>query len=392
MSLFDALPPIEIDPIFGLAQVIQKDERSNKIDLTVGVYRDVELKTPIFDAVRLAVQLITKREKDKGYLPILGDRGFLQKSGQLLFGEKLYQEVESKLVGGSMIGGTGALSIGLGIGVRYVSRRVYLPEPTWGNHHTILSMQQGEVKTYPYYDPVNRSIDWEGMLKTFAKAPPKSLVLLHACGHNPTGVDLTKEQWKHLSSLLLEKQCIPFFDMAYLGFASSIDEDTFPIRYFAREGHEMLVAHSFSKSFGLYGERVGTLWLLTDTPHKLQLASALKKQVRSHFSNPPRHGAFIVKQILDDPDLTMLWRKELDHMRKRVDSMRALLSQKCAALDYVSKGRGLFSLLPIEKEAVMKLRDSYAIYLTERGRINIAGLTEHNIGHFTHSLKEVGIE
>ena len=263
MSFFEHVKPFPSDPIFGLATQFKKDPNPNKVDLVVGVYRGLDLQTHTLRSVQEAEKQLVKTEENKNYLPIAGQKSFIQSTQKLVFGEDFCKESQERLFGIQSIGGTGGLSLGGHFLAQEISKNLYVSDPTWPNHLGIFEACRMEVKRYPYYNQETHSVDYERMLDCFSKLPEKSVVLLHGCCQNPTGCDLTQSQWRELSSLFLKRKLIPFFDFAYQGFGKGLEEDAWGLRHFAEKGHEMLVASSYSKNFGLYGERVGCLSILT---------------------------------------------------------------------------------------------------------------------------------
>ncbi|MBF5059292.1 aromatic amino acid transaminase [Candidatus Neptunochlamydia vexilliferae] len=393
MSLFEKVEPVPPDPIFGLAARFRKDKRSNKIDLTLGVYKGKSLKIEILRSVKEAEKILIKMEKDKGYLPMGGDERFVQESQKLIFGEALCKTLKGKVFGAQTVGGTGALRLGGDFLAREVTKCVYVSDPTWPNHIGIFEAAGMEVKKYPYYNKETHALDFQKMLDYLSALPEKSLVVLHACCHNPTGCDPTQAEWKELSALLLKKKLIPFFDFAYQGFGRGLDEDAWAIRYFAEQGHEMFVAASYSKNFALYGERIGSLSILAKNEQVSQnLASVVRRIARVNYSNPPRHGGEIVATILQDLGLTKLWKGEVDQMRKRIEEMRSELIHALSGqfgkdkYGFLKRRSGLFSMLGLEGSQVDRMIEEYGVYLTRSGRINLTGLSEDNLPNILEAM------
>jgi len=386
----EALPP---DPIFGLGAIIRNDPNENKVDLTVGIYRNENLQTTTMQAVVEAEKKLLQTEKNKVYLPMGGKEDFVQASRGLVFGSDFAQEEAKRFMGVQTLGGTNALRIGGELLASEVSKNLYLSNPTWPNHPAIFNACRMEMKDYPYYNEETHSVDFDRMLNLLAKAPERSVVLLHACCHNPTGCDLDQEQWKELSSFMLKRRLIPFFDFAYQGFAVGIEEDPWAIRHFAEKGHELFVAHSFSKFFGLYGERVGALHgLVKDEGTAKRTSTVLKQIIRESFSNPPRHGASLVSIIMHDEKLKQIWEEELAGMRIRIEKMRNELTDALELkfgkdkFGFLKNRRGLFSMLGLKNEIVDRLIENYSIYLTKSGRINLTGLSRENISHVVDAI------
>ena len=395
MSIFETVKASPPDPIFGLQDLFKRDPHPNKVDLTVGIFRTKELETPPLRCVKKGEALLHKSENNTLYLPIEGDKQFIEGSQTLVFGKTLRENHGSSLVGIQTLGGTGALRLGGDFLRKEVSKRLYLPDPTWPNHYGIFESAQMEIVTYPYYHLHSHSLDFENMCQTLSKAPEKSVILLHGCCHNPTGCNLTEFQWKTLSSLLMKKGLIPFFDFAYQGFGRGIEEDAWAIRHFANQGHEMLVATSHSKNFGLYGERVGCLSILCRHAQFAQaVKSVLKRIARVSYSNPPCHGARILSTIFECPNLFAMWKEEINAMRAQITATKThfvkALRQKLQTntFDFLKNRYGLFSMLGIDQEKVKRLRNQ-GIYLTANGRLNVTGLNETNLPRVVDALAQV---
>ena len=386
MSFFEKVVPFPPDPIFGLATRFKKDKNPNKVDLTVGIFRDKNLETQTLRSVKEGEKVLEKIEKDKLYLSMGGDEAFIQEAQKLAFGEAFFKSARGTLFGAQTLGGTGGLRLGGDFLAREVTKKVYLSNPTWPNHRGVFEACGMEIETYPYYNYETHTLDFKRMIETLSRAPEKSVVVLHGCCHNPTGCDPSDAQWKELSALFLKKKLVPFFDFAYQGFGRSIEEDAWAIRYFANQGHEMFVAASYSKNFGLYGERIGCLSIIAKNEQLSQnLSSVVKRLARVNYSNPARHGAGIITTILQDVGLTKMWEGEVEQMRERIALMKnefvnALGKQfgkdKFA---FLKRRYGLFSMLGINEEQVERMIDEYGVYLTRSGRINLTGLNEENL-------------
>lgn len=386
----EALPP---DPIFGLGALIRKDTNEKKVDLTVGIYHNENLQTETMRAVAEAEKILLQTEKNKVYLPIVGKEDFLEASRSLVFGSLFAKEEAKRFMGVQSVGGTGSLRIGGELLKSQVTKYLYLSDPTWPNHLAIFKACEMEVKKYPYYNKSTHCIEFDLALDSLVKAPERSVVILHTCCHNPTGCDLSREQWKELSFFMLEHKLIPFFDFAYQGFAQEVEKDAWPIRYFAEQGHEVFVAHSFSKSFGLYGERVGALHILVKDEETAKRASTVLKQIiRVSFSTPPRHGASLIPIIMHDDKLKSMWKEELCIMRKRIEDMRIELISALALkfgenrFGFLKNRYGLFSMLGLENDTVDHLIENYSIYLTKSGRVNLTGLNQGNIPYVVDAI------
>jgi aspartate/tyrosine/aromatic aminotransferase len=397
MTFFTQVPKAPLDPILGLTTLFLRDSRQQKINLGAGVYKTEDGKTPILSCVKQAERFLLEQEESKIYSPIEGDSLYLEKTARFVLGESLYDKHFSSLGLMQTVGGAGALRLGGDFLQKEVAcTKCYLSNPTWPNHPALFTQSGLSVSSYPYYDFQKKEVDFEGMLAFLSEIPAKSVVLLHAGCHNPSGADLTRTQWRSLADLLLAKQLIPFLDAAYLGFDVSFEEDAFPIRLFASLGMEFLTAVSFSKNFSLYGERVGLLMVFSHETSAANILSQLRVLARRTYSNPPLHGAKIVAKILQEPSLTELWKSELALMKDRIDTLRNLfvsrLSLETMQTDYsyLSKARGLFSFCNLSKQQVDRLQEEYAIYMPSDGRINIAGLSTLNVDYVVNALIAVG--
>ncbi|HEV3270243.1 MAG TPA: amino acid aminotransferase [Candidatus Rhabdochlamydia sp.] len=389
MGVFDQVPQAPPDAIFNLNTSYQADMRKNKVDLGVGVYKNEELLTVILPSVEQAERYLLKNEKTKTYLPIEGDPSFLKAVGQLVFGTDFFSAHQERLAAVQAIGGAGALRLAGAFLQQEMSSKVYVSDPTWPNHQGIFGDCGLEVYSYPYYDPSNHCIEFEKLIQFLSLMEEKSILVLHACCHNPTGMDLTLAQSKILLKVCRDRKIIPLFDCAYLGLGESIEKDRAMIRMFAEEGIEMLVAFSCSKNFGLYAERVGVLWALVENGSiKKSVMSQLRRIVRTSYSNPPKHGAQIVAHILSS-DLKKEWELELFSMRKRMHQMRHSLCALSQKHTYLKKGVGMFGLSGLNNSQVKQLQEEYAIYMTANGRMNFCGLNAGNVEYVAQSLSDV---
>ena len=362
-SMFKDLPNISQDALFSLSAEFQLDKRAEKIDLALGVYRNESSIVPIMSAVKEAERRIFAKEETKRYQPIEGGKIFLYLTSRLLFGDIDY---EPRLFSAQSLGGTGALYLSGRVLFEAGCRTIFLSDPTWPNHKAIFSGCALKTEFYPYK---------EGMIGALLQMPEKSAVLLHACCHNPTGVDPTKEEWKEISSIMKKRRLIPLFDCAYQGFAESVVDDAWAIRYFASEGHEMCVAHSYSKNFGLYGERSGSLFILSD---EKKTAGVIKNVIRKTYSNPPIHSGAIVQEILKDDTLRDMWLFELDEMRGRISRLRKGFARSLGK-EALCLERGLFSYLNLSSDQVRVLKEDHAIFMAGGGRLNVSGLSDDTI-------------
>lgn len=383
------------DPILELAVKFSKETRQNKVNLAIGSYQTDDGYSWVLPSVIEAEKTILAAHLDKDYLPIEGDANFLRNVNKLLFGKKLAQEMASRLVTMQSIGGTSALRLAADYLRLAKQRHVYVSNPTWPNHPSLCKQAGLLVGNYPYFNPLTKQLDFQALLDSLKKMPKGSAVLLHVCCHNPTGVDLTFKEWQQLLDSLQSYELFPFFDMAYQGFSEGLEEDAAPLRYCVEREIECLVANSFSKNFGLYGERVGSLTAVCKTP---ELANRVLKQfktlIRRTFSNPPLYGERIVHTILSSNSLHAQWEGELKTMRTRITAMRALFLQELQKkqgdkLHFLKTQKGLFSYGWLSACEVKRLKDDFAIYLPNNGRIAIPGLTHKNLSYVVHALNQV---
>jgi len=399
-STWNQVPAGPPDPILGVTEAFKADKDPRKINLGVGAYRDENGKPFVLPSVRKAEESIVAGKYDKEYLPITGFPEFTKHAAILAYGKDSAPLKEGRIAITQSISGTGALRIGGAFLQRFYphSKSIYLPTPTWGNHIPIFKDSGLEVKQYKYYDKKTVGLDFEGMIADIKAAPDKSIILLHACAHNPTGVDPTKEQWKQIAEAMKEKDHFTFFDMAYQGFASGdVDGDAFAPRYFVEQGLPIVLSQSFAKNMGLYGERVGAFSVVTSSPEeKAKVDSQIKILVRPLYSNPPVHGARIAGTILADEGLYAQWLKEVKGMADRINGMRAELKTKLVNdlgskqnWDHITNQIGMFAFLGISPEQVAKLMKDHHVYLTKDGRISVAGITNANCAHLAESLHEV---
>lgn len=396
MPFFNTIPQVPDDPILSVAPAFEADSRPYKVNLGIGSYKTEEGKPLVLTSVRKAEEQLLQQHLHKEYLPIEGDAAFIRCALSLIFGMNSLVLQSKQFVAAQTIGGSGALYIIGEFLAKFISKIIFMAHPTWSNHKQLFERAGLKIDHYPYFDHKTNSLDYNGMCRTIKNMPPGSVILLHGCCHNPTGIDPTFEQWQELSALIKKQQIFPLFDCAYQGFGKGIEEDAQAIRYFAEEGHEMGVAYSFSKNFGLYGERVGLLTMICDkTTLVPKLNSQIKHLIRSNYSSPPIHGARIVSTILQSPELTAEWKAELTHMRHRIKEMRQtlidtllLFSQKYD-FSYLRKQSGLFSFSGLNPEQVHRLRQEKAIYMLSNGRINIAGLNMQNVSYVAEALLSV---
>jgi len=393
MSFFESVTQLPDDQILHIPIAFAADPRPNKVNLGIGSYKDHDGKSILLDCVHKAEISLANKKLNKEYQPIEGDAEFHRLVTELIFGKDFLDSFTRGLFVAQSLGGTGALHLGSEFLVQETSKTIFIPSPSWSNHRLIFNRIGLKVHSYRYFDERTHQIDFNGMCSDISNAPPGSTILLHAGCHNPTGIDPTFEQWKELSVLIKQQRVIPFFDFAYQGFVSSLEEDALPIRYFASQGHEMLVANSFSKNLGLYGERVGAISIIAQHPEAAQkVGSQIKQIIRSNYSNPPLHGPRIVTEILSSETLTAIWHKELATMRDRIKEMRLALikglqtGESLKDWSFLQRQNGFFSYCGLNPEQVERLLKEYAIYMPTNGRINVAGLNKHNLDYVIKAL------
>ena len=387
-----ALPMAPSDPILGVTEAYVADKSPKKVNLGVGVYTDDAGKIPLLECVRMAEEQRMKTSPHRGYLPIDGLATYDQAVQRLVFGAS-----NRNIVTVQALGGTGGLKIGADF-LKQVNpaAQAWISEPSWENHRQLFEQAGFAVKSYRYYDPRTRGLDFAGMQESLNRIAAGSIVVLHACCHNPTGVDLTKDQWGTVLEIVRERGLIPFLDLAYQGFADGIEEDAYPARLFAGATAPVFLSSSFSKSVSLYGERVGALSVVTASPDEAKrVLSHVKRIVRTNYSNPPTHGSEIVATILGSNELRNLWEKDVAEMRERMKAMRRLLVEKIKArvpsadFGFVLRQRGMFSYSGLTVDQVRRLRDEYSIYTIDTGRICIAALTTRNVDYVADAIARV---
>ncbi|XP_017795230.1 PREDICTED: aspartate aminotransferase, mitochondrial isoform X2 [Habropoda laboriosa] len=387
------------DAILGITEAYKKDQNPKKVNLGVGAYRDDNGKPFVLPSVRKAEEKIRIKEMDKEYSPIAGNAEFCKHSITLALGDcndALENGLNATVQG---ISGTGSLCIGANFLSHFFNgnKEVYLPKPTWGNHAAIFKLAKLPVKFYRYFDPNTCGLDFQGLLEDICKIPEKSIIVLHACAHNPTGVDLKLEQWKELATVVKNKNLFPFFDMAYQGFASGdTDRDAQAVRLFIKEGIQIALAQSYAKNMGLYGERVGALTFITsDKDEAERVLSQLKILIRPIYSNPPIYGARIVNEIFGDPELKQQWLCDVKLMADRVISVREKLCNNLRKngssrdWSHIVNQIGMFCYTGLNTSEVEKLTKDYSVYLTKDGRISMAGVTSKNVEYLANAIHEI---
>ena len=396
-SPFAEVPQAPPDPILGITEAFLADTNPDKVNLGVGVYLDENGKVPILTCIAEAQRRWLAKEDSKSYLPIDGVKAYNRHVQELVLGQNSAAVSERRAVTIQTLGGTGALRVGAELLGRFVpGRTVWISTPSWENHRALFEAAGHTVNQYPYYDPRSQDLDFAEMAGRIGQLPERSVVLLHACCHNPSGVDPTHEEWLKLRDIIQERNLVPFFDFAYQGLGDGLDEDAFAVRAFVEAGIPCLIANSFSKSFSMYRERVGGLTVVTESPDEAgRVLSQLKRIVRASVSNPPSFGAQAIAVVLDDPDLSAQWRSELDAMRARIKKMRrmfaAILGGKGLDCDYgfIERQRGMFSFLGLPVTAVHRLRSEFSIYAVDSSRVCVAAMNERNVERIADAVAAV---
>ena len=397
MSLFTAVEMAPRDPILGLTEQFNADANPHKVNLGVGVYNDDQGKLPLLHCVQEAERLMMESPKARGYLPIDGIAAYDTAVKNLVFGADSEPVKNGRLATVQALGGTG----GLKVGADFIRRldpgaKVMISDPSWENHRALFTQAGFVVETYPYYSAAKGGIDFDAMLGALNTAPAGTVIVLHACCHNPTGYDLSPGQWDQVIAAVKAKKLVPFLDMAYQGFGYGIAEDGAAIGKFVASGQNFFVATSFSKSFSLYGERVGALSLLCeDKEEALRVLSQLKIMIRTNYSSPPTHGGAVVAMVLNTPELRSQWEKELGSMRLRIKQMRIALVEKLKAagvkrdMSFITQQIGMFSYSGLTKEQMVRLRNEFGVYGIDSGRLCVAALNNGNIDYVCASIAKV---
>lgn len=399
MSLFGEIPVAAPDPILGLNSAFRADTDKNKVNLGVGAYRTNEGNPYVLEVVREAEKRIVQQNLNKEYIPQEGLAQFNELSAKLLLGGSNKALTEKRVCTIQSLSGTGALRIGLEFLAQFLGkdRLVYVPNPTWTNHFNLIKAAGLKSAQYRYFDASTKGLDYKGMTEDIKNAPNGSIILLHMCAHNPTGVDPTPEQWQQIAILMQQKQHITFFDAAYQGFASGdLDKDAYSVRYFVEQGMEIICTQSYAKNFGLYGERVGAInFVCKDEKTATSIFSQMQVVVRSAYSSPPLHGARIVAMALSDPEMYKLWVKELKMMAHRIIDMRQALYDELIALKtpgdwkHILNQIGMFSFTGLNQKQCDVLTKKYHIYLTSNGRISMCGLNKSNTSFVAKAIDDV---
>jgi aromatic-amino-acid transaminase len=395
--MFEHVEPFPGDPILALLEVFNADARPHKVNLGIGIYFDEDGRIPVLDCVRQAEARVAQEGGAKPYLPIEGLPAMRAEVQKLLFGADHPLLASGRLVTIQTVGSSGGLKVGADFLRRWFpASGVWVSDPTWDNHRSMFEGAGLPVDAYPYYDPATGGVRFDAMCEALRKLPPRSVVLLHACCHNPTGVDLSREQWDTLVPLLRERELLPYLDLAYQGFGDGVEEDAYAIRRMANAGLPFFVANSFSKSMSVYGERCGALTVVCPDARQAEaVLGQLKFVVRRNYSSPPMHSGRLVAQVLGDPALRALWLRELAAMRERMLTMRQALHDTLLPrvpgrdVSYVLTQRGMFSYTGLSAAQVDRLRQQYGVYLVRSGRLCIAGLNRGNVERTAEAMAAV---
>ncbi len=396
-SLFAAVEMAPRDPLLGLNEQFNADTNPNKVNLGVGVYYDENGKLPLLKCVAEAEKQIQEASKPRGYLPIDGIAAYDKAVQGLVFGADSAAVTEGRVATVQGLGGTGGLKIGADFLKRLnPGAKVLISDPSWENHRALFTNAGFPVETYPYYDADKRGVNVDGMLAALKAASKGTVVVLHACCHNPTGYDLTPAEWSRVVETVKAQGLVPFLDMAYQGFGAGIAEDGAVVAQFLASGLGFFVSTSFSKSFSLYGERVGALSVVCESKDEAsRVLSQLKIVIRTNYSNPPTHGAQVVATVLTTPALRAMWEDELGAMRVRIKKMRTALQEKLQAagvkqdVSFITRQNGMFSYSGLNKDQMQRLRQEFGIYGVDSGRICVAALNEHNIDAVVAAIAKV---
>ena len=397
MTLFATVEMAPRDPILGLNEQFNADPTPAKVNLGVGVYTDENGKLPLLACVKAAEAQLVEAARARGYLPIDGIAAYDKAVQHLVFGEDSPLLAAGRVATIQALGGTGGLKVGADFLKKLEpNAKVLISDPSWENHRALFTNAGFTVETYPYYDAAKKGVNFEGMLAALNAAAPGTIVVLHACCHNPTGYDITTAQWDAVIEAVKARQLVPFLDMAYQGFGDGIAEDGAVVGRFAAAGIDFFVSTSFSKSFSLYGERVGALSVVCESKEEAaRVLSQLKIVIRTNYSNPPTHGAQVVATVLSTPALRQQWEQELAGMRNRIKAMRTALVEKLKAagvkqdLSFITTQRGMFSYSGLTKPQMERLRSEFGVYGVDSGRICVAALNEKNLGYVAESIAKV---
>jgi aromatic-amino-acid transaminase len=396
-SIFSSVALVPRDPILGITEVFNADTRTTKVNLGAGVYFDDTGKIPLLNAVKTVERTHLEKMPSHGYLPIDGLTTYNKAVRAMLFGKDSPLLAEGRGVTVQTLGGTGALKIG-GDYLKHLlpNATVYISTPSWENHRAVFESAGFKVETYPYYDTATRGVDFAAMKSCLDALPAGSIIVLHACCHNPTGADLSETEWREIIAVFQARGLVPFIDMAYQGFADGIEEDATVPGLFAASGLQCFIATSYSKSFSLYGERIGALSVVTASKDEsMRVLSQIKRVIRANYSSPPTHGAAVVAAVLSSVELRQRWEGELADMRERIKKMRSGLVERLGALgvardfSFVTRQRGMFSYTGLSAKQVARLQSEFGIYAVDTGRICVSGLNTGNIDYVAKAIAAV---
>lgn len=395
--MFEHVAPYAGDPIFRIAAQFQTDQREKKVNLTIGLYFEDDGSVPLLTSTQQAEQLWAAQKQPRTYLPLEGLSTYRDAVQRLVFGADSEAYKAKRIATIQTLGGTGALKVGGDLlHEAYPNSQMWISDPAWDNHHAIFSGCGIKTNKYRYFDTQTQGVDFNGMLEDISALSEQSIVLLHPCCHNPTGADLSQEQWQQLIALFKEKNLIPFLDMAYQGFGQGLDEDAYAVRAMAEAGLEFLVANSFSKNFSYYAERCGGLSVVcADAEAAEAVLGKLNAWVRKNYSNPPVHGGSVIALVLNSTELYQSWVDDVAAMRARIQAMRQAVYQRLQQLapnydaSYMIKQNGMFSYTGLSTEQITRLREEFGVYMLESGRISVPGLTTKNVDYYAQSLAQV---
>jgi aromatic-amino-acid transaminase len=395
--MFEHVDAYAGDPILSLNEAFQKDPRAGKINLSIGIYFDNDGRIPMLPSVRAAELAVVEAAGARPYLPMEGAANFRSAVQALLFGAEHPALKAGRIATIQGVGSSGGLKVGADFLKRYFpDSKVYLSDPTWDNHRAVFEGSGHICETYPYYDAATGGLRFDELLARFESLPARSIVVMHACCHNPTGVDLTRDQWRALVPVIRERGLLPFLDLAYQGYGDGLDADAFAPRLLADEGLSFLIANSFSKSMSLYGERCGALSVVCPDAHQAGLVlGQMKFMIRRNYSNPPMHGGQIVAKVLTDPALRAMWEAEVADMRERIQSMRQQLHRVLATklpgrnFDYFLTQRGMFSYTGLTADQAERLKTEFGVYILRSGRMCVAGLNTRNVDATAEAMAAV---
>lgn len=395
--MFEHVTPYAGDPIFRIAAQFQADPREKKVNLTIGLYFEDDGSVPLLSCTQEAEKRWAEQKQPRTYLPMEGLASYRDAVQRLVFGADSEAYQSKRVATIQTLGGTGALKVGGDLlHQAYPESQMWISDPAWDNHHAIFGGCGIKTNKYRYFDAQTQGVDFDGMLADINTLPKHSFVLLHPCCHNPTGADLSQEQWQQLIAVLKEKQLIPFLDMAYQGFGQGLDEDAYAIREMAKAGLEFLVANSFSKNFSYYAERCGALSVVCNTQEQAeQVLGKLNAWVRKNYSNPPVHGGSAIATVLGSEDLYQSWAADVTAMRARIHAMRQAVYDRLKELapnydaSYMIKQQGMFSYTGLSAEQITRLREEFGVYMLDSGRISVPGLTTKNVDYYAQSLAAV---